>query len=64
MSDTDLDQTYSALCAALAEVGESRASLFLGMVCLSLMSRFERADEVLPLIANASAQCRQEAHGA
>lgn len=64
MTDADLDQTYSTLCAALAEVGEARASLLLGMVCLSLMSRFERADEVLPLIANAQAQCRQESHGA
>ena len=64
MTDADLDQTYSTLCAALAEVGEAQASLLLGMVCLSLMSRFERADEVLPLIANAQAQCRQKSHGA
>jgi hypothetical protein len=30
--------------------------MFLSMLCLSLMSRFDRADEVLPLIANALAQ--------
>ncbi|MBT9506915.1 hypothetical protein [Rhodoferax sp.] len=64
MTDADLDQSYSTLCAALADVGKEQASLFLGMVCLSLMSRFERAEEVLPLIANAQAQCQAESHGA
>lgn len=56
MTDTDLDQSYSAVCEALTEVGEAGAPLFLSMLCLSLMSRFERADQVLPLIANALAQ--------
>lgn len=57
MNDTDLDQSYSALCEALAQVGEARAPLFLAMACLSLMSRFESAGDVLPLIDNARAQC-------
>lgn len=56
MTDTDLDQSYSAMCEALARVGETRAPMFLAMLCLSLMSRFGRADQVLPLIANALAQ--------
>ena len=56
MTDTDLDQTYSAVCEALSQVGEARAPMFLSMLCLSLMSRFERADQVLPLVANALAQ--------
>lgn len=64
MTDSDLDQTYSAVCEALAQVGETRAPLFLSMLCLSLMSRFERADEVLPLVANALAQSHEGApHG-
>lgn len=60
MTDTDLDQAYSAVCEALSQVGETRAPLFLSMLCLSLMSRFERADDVLPLIANALAQSEKE----
>ena len=57
MTDADLDRSYSALCEALAQVGEARAPLLLAMLTLSLMSRFERADHVLPLIANAQKQC-------
>jgi hypothetical protein len=57
MTDADLDTSYSALCAALAQVGEAQAPLFLSMVCLSLLSRCETAADVLPLIANARAQC-------
>lgn len=64
MTDTDLDQSYSAVCEALSQVGEARSPMFLAMLCLSLMSRFERADQVLPLIANALAQSGSEAtHG-
>ncbi len=61
MTDHDLDRSYSALCNSLATVGEQRAELFLSMVCLSLMARYERADDVLPLIANVHAQCAAEA---
>lgn len=57
MTDADLDQAYTALCTAMAKVGEAQTPLFLSMVCLSMMSRFEQADDVLPLIANAQAQC-------
>ena len=57
MTDTDLDQAYTALCTAMGHVGEAQTPLFLSMVCLSLMSRFDAAGEVLPLIANAQAQC-------
>jgi hypothetical protein len=57
VTDADLDQAYTALCTAMAKVGEAQAPLFLSMVCLSLMSRCARADDVLPLIANAQAQC-------
>lgn len=56
MTDTDLDQSYSAVCEALTRVGEAGAPMFLSMLCLSLMSRFERADQVLPLISNALSQ--------
>jgi hypothetical protein len=56
MTDADLDQSYSAVCEALTRVGEAEAPLFLSMLCLSLMSRFEHAEQVLPLIANALAQ--------
>jgi hypothetical protein len=57
MTDAELDQSYTAVCEALAQVGQGQAPVFLSMLCLSLMSRFERADAVLPLIAQARAQC-------
>jgi hypothetical protein len=63
MNDDDLDRSYSALCESLAIVGEKKAQLFLSMVCLSLMARYERAEDVLPLIANVQAQCEAEAGG-
>lgn len=61
MTDQDLDRSYTALCHSLAAVGEDRAQLFLSMMCLALMARYERADDVLPLIANVQAQCAAEA---
>lgn len=63
MTDEDLDRSYSALCQSLATVGEQRAELFLSMVCLALMARYERADDVLPVIANVQAQCAAESDG-
>ncbi|GAB3472317.1 hypothetical protein [Polaromonas eurypsychrophila] len=57
MTDDDLDCSYTALCEALAAVGEAQAPLLLSMLSLSLMSRFDQADQVLPLIANAQKQC-------
>ena len=61
MTDEDLDRSYTALCQSLAAVGEERGQLFLSMMCLALMVRYERADDVLPLIANVQAQCAAEA---
>lgn len=61
MTDQDLDRSYAALCQSLAAVGEDRAQLFLSMMCLALMARYERADDVLPLIENVQAQCAAEA---
>jgi hypothetical protein len=60
MTDADLDQSYTRLCEAMAAVGEARAPLLLSMVSLSLMSRFESAAQVLPLIANAQAQMQED----
>jgi hypothetical protein len=60
MTDAELDRAYTALCETLAGVGQAQAPLFLSMVCLSLMSRLQSADQVLPLIANARAQCAAE----
>jgi hypothetical protein len=57
MTDSDLDRAYTALSETLAEVGERNAPLFLSMLSLSLLSRFGRAEEVLPLIDNAGRQC-------
>jgi hypothetical protein len=57
MTDADLDRSYSALCEALARVGEAQAPLFLSMLCLSLISRHQHADDVLPLVAHAERQC-------
>ena len=63
MTDADLDESYSALCFALSHVGQAQAPIFLSMLCLSMMARFERADEVLPLIANAKQQCETPTTG-
>jgi hypothetical protein len=60
MTEDELDRSYSALCEALASVGENKGELFLSMVCLSLMARYERADDVLLLIDNVHAQCAAE----
>jgi hypothetical protein len=60
MTDDDLDRSYGALCEALAGVGETNAQLFLSMVCLALMARYESAGDVLPLIENVQAQCAAE----
>ncbi len=57
MNEQDLDHSYTALCQAMADVGEQRAPLFLSMVCLALISRMDRAEQVLPLIANTQKAC-------
>ena len=56
MTDADLDRSYSALAAALTEVGEGSAPLLLSMLCLSLMARAQSAADVLPLIEQARGQ--------
>jgi hypothetical protein len=56
MNATELDQSYTALCEAMARVGEDQAPLLLSMVCLSLMARLDGAAEVLPLIDSAARQ--------
>ena len=63
MTDADLDNAYTAMCKGLAEVGPERAQLFLSMLCLALMARYERAPDVLSLIDNVRAQCDAEAGG-
>lgn len=60
MTDSDLDRSYTALCESMAELGPQRTQLFLSMVCLSLMARHERADDVIALIGNVAAQCHAE----
>ena len=50
MSEHDLDRSYTALCEALTQVGESRAQVFLSMLCLGLLARQSSAEDVLPLI--------------
>ena len=57
MTEEDLDRSYSAVCDALAAVGEGKAQLFLSMLCLALMARHEKAGDVLELIATVRAQC-------
>lgn len=59
MTDADLDRSYSALAAALTEVGEGGAPLLLSMLCLSLIGRMDGAGDVLPLIAQARRQLAQ-----
>ena len=63
MTDTDLDQAYTALCRTLGEVGPQRSELLLSMVCLALMARSEEAGPVLELIERSRQRLQQEAAG-
>lgn len=63
MTDTDLDQAYTALCRALGDVGPQRSELLLSMVCLALMARSEEAGPVLELIERSRQRLQQEAAG-
>ena len=58
MTAQDLDKTYSAMCNALNDVGETSAQSFLAMLSLSLMAHANNTSEVLALIENARAQCK------
>ncbi|HMS27825.1 MAG TPA: hypothetical protein PKC80_10705 [Burkholderiaceae bacterium] len=57
MTDQELDQTYTALCKALASVGEAQAQPYLAMLSLSLMAHSNNPAHVLQMIAQAQAQC-------
>jgi hypothetical protein len=56
MTDPDLDAAYTAVCHALAQAGPQHAERFLAMLCLSLLVRFDSADEVLPVIESVRAR--------
>ncbi len=58
MSPQDLDQTYTALCNALADVGETQAQSFLAMLSLSLIAHSPNAEQVLTLIAQVKNQAK------
>lgn len=60
MTDTDLDTCYTALCRAIADVGQEQAPLLLAMLSLSLLSRLDGADAALPLIHRARDRCLSE----
>lgn len=53
MTDTPLDQTYTALAQATARVGETKAPLFLATLALALLAQQTHADPALALIAQA-----------
>ncbi|MFC5523558.1 hypothetical protein [Polaromonas jejuensis] len=53
MTESQLDQTYTALAEATARVGEAKAPLFLATLSLALMTRQTDAAEALALIAQA-----------
>ena len=61
MTDTDLDQAYTALCRALGDVGPQRSELLLSMVCLAMMARSEEAGPVLDLIERSRRRLQEEA---
>jgi hypothetical protein len=61
MSAQDLDQTYTAMCNALASVGEAQAQSFLAMLSLSLIVHSPSAEQVLALIEQAQKQCTSQA---
>jgi hypothetical protein len=61
MTDADLDRSYTAICNAMAELGEAQTPLFLATLCLSLLAREGTADEVLPLVAQARDLCQPDA---
>jgi hypothetical protein len=60
MTDTDLDTSYTALCRALGDVGETQAPLLLSMLSLALLARLPDAATALPLIEQARDRCLKE----
>jgi hypothetical protein len=57
VSESELDQAYTAICRALGEVGPQNAQRFLAMLSMALVVRCERADEVLALVASVRERC-------
>ena len=57
MSNDELDRAYTALCNGMAEVGEAHAQRFLAMLCMGLLVRIDRADDVLQLIDVVKQRC-------
>jgi hypothetical protein len=57
MTDQDLDKSYTAMCNAMNDAGETNTQQFLAMLSLSLMARVDNVEEVLALIENARVQC-------
>ena len=57
MSNEELDVAYTAICKGLAQAGEANAQRFLAMLCLGLVARLDRADELLPLIESVQQRC-------
>lgn len=53
MTHHELDQSYTALCVALARVGEARAPLMLATLSLALIARQADAVSALALIEQA-----------
>lgn len=53
MTHHDLDQSYTALCEALARVGEARAPLMLATLSLALIARQADGASALALIEQA-----------
>ncbi|TFZ07165.1 hypothetical protein EZ313_11285 [Ramlibacter henchirensis] len=58
MNEQELDVAYTALCHALGDVGPAQAERFLAMLCMGLLVRCERTQEVLPLIESVRDRCR------
>jgi len=53
MQTNDLDIAYTALAEAIGRVGESNAQLMLATLSLSLISKLDKLDAAIALIAQA-----------
>jgi hypothetical protein len=53
MSDQELDETYTALCQAIQDVGKDKTPLLLATLGLALLARQPSAADVRPLIEQA-----------
>ncbi len=54
MSEEELDETYTTLCLALTEAGESRTPMVLARLSLLLMKQVADAQTVREAIASAA----------